>query len=155
MSLARVAFDSNILIYLAGLDHAPADDLKIGESRAIHIKLAESCDCVAPLQAIGELYTVLCRTGVNREMARLRVSEIQSKFETTAATAATFAAAVDLATDHKLQFWDALILATAAHAGCTLLLSEDMQDGFAWQGVTVTNPFAETPHRKLARALQG
>jgi predicted nucleic acid-binding protein len=37
------------------------------------------------------------------------------------------------------------MLAAAAQAGCRLLLSEDMQDGFTWRGVTIRNPFAATP----------
>jgi predicted nucleic acid-binding protein len=35
-----------------------------------------------------------------------------------------------------------VIFAAAAASGCRLLLSEDMQDGFTWRGVTVANPFA-------------
>ncbi len=30
---------------------------------------------------------------------------------------------------------------SARAADCTLLLTEDMQDGFTWRGVTVRNPF--------------
>jgi hypothetical protein len=33
-------------------------------------------------------------------------------------------------------------LAVAAKGSCRLLLSEDLQDGFSWRGVTVANPFA-------------
>ena len=65
-----------------------------------------------------------------------------------------FRAAIDLATDHSLQIWDALIINVAAEAGCTLLLSEDIQPGFAWRGVTVANPFADPLEPTLARALQ-
>jgi hypothetical protein len=36
-----------------------------------------------------------------------------------------------------------------------LLLSEDLQDGFSWAGVTVTNPFAATCHPLLEDALLG
>jgi predicted nucleic acid-binding protein len=63
--------------------------------------------------------------------------------------------AVDLATDHRMRVWDALVLAAAAEARCDLLLSEDFQDGFVWRGVTVVNPFAEKPHKMLARLLRG
>jgi predicted nucleic acid-binding protein len=45
------------------------------------------------------------------------------------------------------------VLAAAAEAGCRLLLSEDLQDGFTWQGVTVTNPFAPTLHPILVGLL--
>jgi predicted nucleic acid-binding protein len=62
-------------------------------------------------------------------------------------------AAADVATDHQLGIWDAVILSTASEAGCRLLLSEDMQEGFTWGGVTVTNPFASVQHELLAALL--
>jgi hypothetical protein len=34
-----------------------------------------------------------------------------------------------------------------------LLLSEDMQDGFVYRGVTVANPFAERIHPLLASLM--
>jgi predicted nucleic acid-binding protein len=37
--------------------------------------------------------------------------------------------------------WDALILEAARSAGCSTLLTEDLQPGFRYQGVTVENPF--------------
>ena len=52
---------------------------------------------------------------------------------------------MELATSHQLSLWDAIMLAAAAQAGCRLLLSEDMQDGFTWRGVTVRNPFTTAP----------
>jgi predicted nucleic acid-binding protein len=60
--------------------------------------------------------------------------------------------ASDLVADHQFAIWDAVILASASEAGCRLLLSEDMQDGFTWGGVTIANPFAPEPH-KLLRGL--
>jgi len=63
-------------------------------------------------------------------------------------------AALHLASVHKLRIWDAIILAAAAEADCRLLLSEDMQDGFTWRGVTVVNPFAEPPSPLLEGAVR-
>jgi len=34
-----------------------------------------------------------------------------------------------------------------------LLLSQDLQDGFTWSGVTVTDPFSPTRHPVLAAIL--
>ena len=62
-------------------------------------------------------------------------------------------AATDLATHHRLGIWDAVILCAAAVAGCRLLLSEDSQEGFTWNGVTVTNPFSQEKHELLAGLL--
>jgi predicted nucleic acid-binding protein len=45
------------------------------------------------------------------------------------------------------------MLAAAAQAQCRLFLSEDLQDGFIWRGMTVANPFAPERHPLLADAL--
>jgi predicted nucleic acid-binding protein len=45
------------------------------------------------------------------------------------------------------------MLAVAAEGSCRLLLSEDLQDGFSWRGVTVANPFAAVRHPLLAAML--
>jgi predicted nucleic acid-binding protein len=155
LNQSRIAFDSNILVYLVGLEKTPDDKAKIAASRELHIELAARCDCVLPLQAVGELFTVLQRAGIERQMAMKLTREHAQKFEQAAASADVFDAALDLASKHKLQFWDALILNIAADVGCSLLLSEDMQDGFAWRGVTVVNPFAKKLHKRLARVLAG
>jgi predicted nucleic acid-binding protein len=61
--------------------------------------------------------------------------------------------ATDLASDHGLTIWDSVVLSAAAEAKCRLLLSEDLQEGFTWRGVTVTNPFAITLHPILVALL--
>jgi predicted nucleic acid-binding protein len=50
--------------------------------------------------------------------------------------------ALDVAAETKFGFYDALIVAAALEARCETLYSEDLQDGFRIQGLTVRNPFA-------------
>lgn len=73
----------------------------------------------------------------------------QDAFAVQPITAAVLASAMDLSADHALLRWDAVMVAAAAEAGCRLLLSEDMQDGFTWRGLTITNPFAVPLHPLL------
>lgn len=56
-------------------------------------------------------------------------------------TAAIHAEAVVLARDNRLSFYDALIVAAAADAGCRLVLSEDLQHGRKFGAVAIENPF--------------
>ena len=77
----------------------------------------------------------------------------QDAFPVIETSAEVMLAAADLATDHELRIWDAVILSAAGEAGCRLLLSEDLQDGFTWKGVTVTNPFSTPKHELLAALL--
>ena len=66
---------------------------------------------------------------------------------------AAFADGIDLASDRGLTIWDSVVLAASAEAECRLLLSEDLQEGFTWRGVTVANPFAPVLNPILAAML--
>jgi predicted nucleic acid-binding protein len=50
-----------------------------------------------------------------------------------------------LAENHRLSFYDALIVAWAIAAGCDILYSEDMQPGCDIGGLSIRNPFIESP----------
>jgi predicted nucleic acid-binding protein len=62
-------------------------------------------------------------------------------FPTVGPTDASLATALDLVVAKRTGFWDGLLVATAQTADCTLLLSEDMQDGVRFGKLTVRNPF--------------
>lgn len=53
----------------------------------------------------------------------------------------TWSAAVALARQHRFNYYDSLILASALEAGCDTLLTEDLQSGRRVDGLTVVNPF--------------
>jgi predicted nucleic acid-binding protein len=152
--MTRVAFDTIILAYLAGVAPVAADDAKVERVRTL-IEDMPTATLIAPVQTLGELFVVLMRTGLRAEQARDTIADLLETFGTPASEPRTALGALDLAVDHKLQFWDALIFTAAADAGCALLLSEDMQHGFVSRGMTVVNPFAEPTHPKLAALLDG
>ncbi|MBN9062714.1 MAG: VapC toxin family PIN domain ribonuclease [Rhizobiales bacterium 65-9] len=142
----RIALDTTFLAYAEGVD----DPARRQTARTIVERLIDQ-DVVLPTQTIGELYNVLTRkAGINPGDANRRIATWLDGYSTILATERTFRTALELACAHRLQFWDALILVTASEAGCALLLSEDMQDGFVWRGLTVVNPFAEKRHPLLA-----
>jgi predicted nucleic acid-binding protein len=53
------------------------------------------------------------------------------------------AAARALAEEHRLSFYDALIVVSAIASGCNVLYSEDMQHGRTIGGLAIANPFLE------------
>jgi predicted nucleic acid-binding protein len=106
-----------------------------------------------PAQVLGELFNVLVRKGGrSRSDARDALLNWRDAFPVIETSPAVMTAAADIATDHQLGIWDAVLLSAASHAGCRLLLSEDFQEGFTWGGVTVVNPFS-WPLHVLLRAL--
>ena len=54
---------------------------------------------------------------------------------------ATHTKAVQIVREHGFSFYDALIIAAALEAGCTQVLSEDLQAGRRINGLTIVNPF--------------
>ena len=53
----------------------------------------------------------------------------------------------------RLFWWDALIVAAAQASECTVLLTEDLQDGQLLDGLRVVDPFA-SPGRSLQQVLE-
>jgi predicted nucleic acid-binding protein len=49
-----------------------------------------------------------------------------------------------LAEDHRLSFYDALIVAAAIEGGCEILYSEDLQHGRNFGGLAIVNPFLDS-----------
>jgi predicted nucleic acid-binding protein len=109
---------------------------------------------VLPVQTLGELFNVLVRKAKRRPArARAAVLSWRDAYPMVETSATVMVNAMDLASDHGLTIWDSVVLAASAEAECRLLLSEDLQEGFTWRGVTVTNPFAPRLHPLLAALL--
>lgn len=66
----------------------------------------------------------------------------------TPASPADLIAAMQLHQRYNLQFFDALLLATARNAGCHTLFTEDMQSGRTVEGISLLNPFLLTPEER-------
>lgn len=133
----RVALDTNILAYAEGVN----DKTKQDQSLDL-VKRLSTTTVVLPVQVLGELFSLLVRrAGKTPADARRAVLNWRNAFnDLTDTSVEVLLAAADLA-QSKVSFWDAVVLSAAAESGCQILLSEDMQDGFVWKGVTVINPF--------------
>ena len=151
----KVALDSNLLLYLAFVWKVDEDRVKTARRQEMLLRFSTSPEAfpVVPMQALGEAYNVMRHYGYAPDQCRSIVLDLAGRFEAVPSGETAYFSAVDLAADHRLQFWDALIVNVAADAGCKLLLSEDMQSGFVWRGLTIVNPFAVPMDERLARLL--
>jgi predicted nucleic acid-binding protein len=77
---------------------------------------------------------------VEAALARRKV-ELLSELDVVVPDVADILAAIDLHRLHGFSFWDALIVRSAKQAGCSVLLSEDMQDARDIDGLQIVNPF--------------
>ncbi|RKX75395.1 MAG: VapC toxin family PIN domain ribonuclease [Spirochaetes bacterium] len=146
----RVALDTNILAYAEGIGE------KQKQTRAIRLVEQLPVDVILiPAQTLAELYRVLTvKAERNRQESRSAILGWADSFDVADSTWASFQTAFDLSVDHQFSIWDALILSVASENHCRILLSEDMQNGFTWSGVTIVNPFVIPPDPLLESLLK-
>jgi predicted nucleic acid-binding protein len=125
--------DTNVLLYIASPDPAKAERAEaiIGDCGAISV------------QVLNEL------ANVARRKMRMSWPEIHTFLSSLRRLLTVHSNTVEIhetglagAERHGLSIWDAMIVASALHADCETLWSEDMQDGMVIDGqLRIANPF--------------
>lgn len=136
----RFALDSNILVYAVDT----ATRAKHETARRI-VEKAFKADALLVTQTLGEFLSVFTRK-YPKQLAEARAAAALwvELFPLAHSTGDDVIAAPRIALDHRLQYWDSLILVVAASAGADYLISEDMHDGLSLDGLTVVDPFNPT-----------
>lgn len=126
--------DTNVLLYALAEDdrRTPRAEALLAEGATISVQVLNEFTAVArrklklDWQQIARLIAI----------ARRLCGHVQPL------TAEMHEHARQIAEHHRLSIYDAAIIASALAAGCTTLWSEDMQDGYAIEGLTIRNPFS-------------
>lgn len=131
--------DTNILIY--------AHDMSAGAKRSQSIELLkrlfDAGSGAMSVQVLCEFYAAA--TGKLR-MKPEKAEEILQDLEgwlLHRLSHADLLAASRLHCNHKLSWWDALILQSAMEMGCSVLWSEDFSHGQKYGALVIRNPFKE------------
>jgi predicted nucleic acid-binding protein len=132
------ALDTNVLVYL--FDGTEPD--RQARARLVVDRATRCGRCALSLQSVGELHAALRRRRLVPPAALTQtVRDVVSLFPLLGIEPSDTGQALEGAATGRLSYWDGLLRATVGRAGCTVLLSEDMQDGATIAGVTVHNPF--------------
>ena len=132
--------DTNVLVYALDKSNSPK---KLVAQRLIN-ELMEEDRLRVSTQVLQELFVTLTRKvkqPCSSEEA-LAVLEDLTAWPLMAVDYAAIRAAVRLAEEAKLSFWDALVVVAAARTGAVVLYTEDLNDGQEILGVRISNPFA-------------
>jgi len=130
----RPFFDTNVLVYAVSRD----------DKRADRAEALLSEGGVVSVQVLNEFAAVARR---KLGMSWSEVIDALASFRVlcappVAVTLDTHEAALRIADRYRYGIYDGLILAAALAAGCTTLLSEDMQEGQVIDDkLTIRNPF--------------
>lgn len=95
-------------------------------------------------QVLQEYYVTVTRKlkpGLPKEEARDDIAALLA-WRPLAHSGSTLSKAWEIEDRFGLTWWDSLIVAAALANRCTLLLSEDLQDGQQIDGLRIQNPFA-------------
>lgn len=102
----KVALDTNVLVYAEGVN----DDGKRGIALELVRGLPQEA-AIIPVQVLGELFNVLVRkAGRSRTDARDALLAWRDSFAVVETSPEVVLSAADLATDHRLGIWDAVVL---------------------------------------------
>ena len=129
--------DTNVVVY--------AFDRADTAKQRTAIELLESDRrLVLSTQVLLECWWVLTRRLAEplEEPQASRVIDELSELPVVATDPQLVKQAIQTSRRFKVAVWDALIIEAARAAGCTTVLSEDLQTGQDFDGVRVENPFA-------------
>lgn len=134
--------DADVLVY--------AFDASAGTKRAAAVGLLDrlwsqgnGCLSVQVLQEFFAAVTSKVSQPMPVEEASERIREL-ALWNVYSPAAADVLAAVDLHRRLQLSFWDAMIVQAASESRCSVLWTEDLNDGQVLRGVRVRNPFKAT-----------
>ena len=137
----KAFLDTNLFVY--SVDSSPSQRRKRGIAKELVIEHLQKASGVISIQVLQEFYqisTQKMRIPLSTETALEYLRHI-SILETVHPDFDLIVRAIGLHQKHSLSFWDALIVEAARTAGCSYILSEDLQDGFQIGNTTVKNPF--------------
>ena len=131
--------DSNILLYSISRDPNERNKQEIAE------KLLLEDHWVISTQVLGEFYKNAVhpkagRVPVPMDLAKGLVKSF-CRFRVVQITSGTIMQACELHQSKKKQFWDSVLIATAAEAGCAKLITEDIGHDEVISGVRIVDPF--------------
>ena len=132
--------DTNVLVYAFGKSSSP----KKRVAQRLMTELMEEDQLRVSTQVLQELFVTLTRkvSQCCSSEEAIAVLEDLTAWPLMVIDYAAIRAAVGLAEQAKLSFWDALVVVAAARTGAAVLYTEDLNDGQEILGVRISNPFA-------------
>lgn len=142
----RCFIDTNVLVY----SDEPSSPEKRTVATELIAHLLETGLGAVSTQVFAEYVSITTKklhTPIER--ARRKV-ELLGALDVVRPATSDILDAIDLHQHHAISLWDALIVRAAVSAQCTILYSEDLQNGRQFAGgVRVVNPFLPAPTPKL------
>ena len=146
--IVKILLDTNVLIYI----YADSDLRKQTVADALVNTLIVSEQATLSTQVLAEFFNTATRKiGIAPQIIRERLAHYVDLCSVLIITSDVVLTAARGVVEHQLNYWDALLWATALANHIPYILSEDFQDGIRIEGVRILNPFH--PDFDIARLL--
>lgn len=144
-----ITLDTNLFVY-AFDDRFPAKQAMAAEV----LRGAARLDAPICLQVVGEVQNVAIRKLKMPGFVAAQIGRnILGQFRTFSTAVEDVEVALGQLAAGRLSYWDAVLVSSAQRAGCTAMLSEDLQDGAKVLGVEIVNPFTDAGLSDRTREL--
>jgi predicted nucleic acid-binding protein len=138
----RIFVDTNLWVYSYSKDDKSdkCNELLDKHFEKVHLST----------QVLGEIFSVLTKKSVKtKKEAKQIISDLTASFNITDVLTVTINNAIDISIKYAFSYRDSLIIASALESNCSVLYTEDMQDGQIIDNtLKIVNPFAAKKSKK-------
>lgn len=139
---ASTFIDTNVFVY-----HLDASDPRkhavAGEIVREALRTQDACISYQVMQECLNVVTGKARVPLAPEQALVYLDAVLAPLNRVGASTELFHRALGIRSRWRYGFYDSLIVAAALSAGCTRLLSEDLQHGQRIESITIVDPFRD------------
>ena len=131
-------FDTNVLVYMQDA----SDSVKQQKARSLLSTYLDNGTAVISTQCLQEFYNVLANK-MKQDKIKIKqiIHSLSENIPVVQVTPTLIENGIDISIKTQFSLWDSLMISAASFAKCTVLYSEDMNDGQVVNGVKILNPF--------------
>lgn len=134
----NIFVDTNVFIYSALEDSFYFDK----RNKAVELIQSGKFDIVISTQVLNEFYVILIKNGISDAEIQERIYDIIENTVLVNVVFKTIQSAWKIKERYRFSYWDSLIVASALEYNCSMLYTEDLQDGQIIENkLKIINPF--------------
>jgi predicted nucleic acid-binding protein len=139
----RLFVDTNVFVYLYDIDSPE----KQATAKTVLGSALVGADLVISTQVLQEFYVTATRKFIRflSDGDILQAMDDLADLATVEVDVRMIFEAIEIGRRFQLSFWDSLIVQAALSAGCSSLLTEDLQHGQRIGNLLIENPFRNLP----------
>ncbi len=135
--MEKVFLDTNIIIYA----NDTRDKEKQDKALQLITGLMKTNNGTISTQVLQEYASVAIRKLNQNYEIVLRQIKLLETFEVVRQSPEMIRRALEIMQSYKIGFWDSCIISNAEFADCSIIYSEDLNEGQYYSGIKIVNPF--------------